>query len=1231
MQILASIGILEFLEQDERPTFIIDLSNPINYSPGGQLQILFANGSLQSQEALLEMVRGTASLGSPGIAVTDNFPEFKAWTLSFVRNQEALDVPLPSFLYAGITWRCSTLRKRIRIISSSGFGPTTNFGPLSSTERQVTSIALTERLQPVTTEPSSPNKTTSEPIEPSDYFGNAVIVTKPYPGEAQRVFPSQNGVYSTNHIDTSTPSHLSEDPPLDWTRLPLGGMSRHVQFSQSVDWGATPLGPIADWNYDLRAVYNLIMRSPHPAAMYWGDELTVIYNEAYILIAGHKHPELMGQPYTEAWGEIWSSSEDSFVRAKQFGQATMKDDDHLFINRNGFLEEAYFSWSLIPLIGKDGNVIGLYNPAFEKTRTKIAERRMLTLYEIGERTATARDLKGFWNLVIEGLSCNGYDIPFALLYSIGEDPDCDLSPVDPGNLKRSSYCILEGTLGVPEGHPAAITPLDFQNSTDGFAPSLRESKKTGRPVLLTTEDGILPSHLIEGLEWRGFGDPCRASVVCPIHPTTGEAILGFLVIGINPRRPYDDDYSLFIQLLSRQIATSMASVVLYEEEIRRGQRAAQLAALDRKELSKQLDLRTQEKLESEMKFSRMAEFAPVGMFIANSSGEITYSNDTWWEISRHPHTEGSIRNWMESIRDEDRDAVVAIWDNLLMNKVPVSHEFRYKASWEDHRGITGDRWVLMNAYPERDGNDRLKSIFGSITNISQQKWAEDFQKRQTEEAVQMKRAQTNFIDITSHEMRNPLSAILLCSDEIITSLTNLCEGEIKSESPENILSVLASGIDAAQTIILCAQHQKRIVDDILSLSKIDSQLLLVTPVDCQPVSVVKRALKMFEAELETNDIDIEFRLEKSFIELGIDWVRLDPSRLLQVLINLTTNAIKFTHAQIRRTIIISIAASIERPTGTDSRITYFPTRSERIDLTTNEAEWGSGDQIYLRFEVQDTGPGLDDEEKKVLFQRFSQASPRTHVRYGGSGLGLFISRELTELQGGEIGVASEKGVGSTFAFYVKARKSDHITKDNIPPSVNVIPKDSSNYTVPIESRRSSYGKIFQKSVPTENPTRQTRGISNLPMLDFNKMRILIVEDNLVNQRVLQKQLNNIGFLTKLANHGGEALDVLKTSTFWAGKENDGVEFSVVLMDLEMPVMDGLTCAQTIRRLQTEGVIVRHVPIIAVTANARSEQIESAKSAGMDDVVSKPFRIPDLLPKIEGLFASHPGKSIPPAL
>lgn len=366
---------------------------------------------------------------------------------------------------------------------------------------------------------------------------------------------------------------------------------------------------------------------------------------------------------------------------------------------------------------------------------------------------------------------------------------------------------------------------------------------------------------------------------------------------------------------------------------------------------------------------------------------------------------------------------------------------------------------------------------------------------------------------------------------------------------------------------------------------------------------------MFEGELESNDIAMEFRMEKSYLDLQIDHVKLDPSRLLQVLINLTTNAIKFTHAQEKRTIIVSVGASKERPDGSVPGVTFFPSRSPRKALLTDDAEWGNGEVIYLQFAVQDTGRGLDDKEKVLLFQRFRQASPRTHVQYGGSGLGLFISRELTELQGGEIGVASERGVGSTFAFYIKARRGD----SNADTLTNSVRRSSSNAAVIVESKSNSSGKAVSRSNTTGqrrtsaiNPPLSSPSIPPPPSpLDFTKLRVLIVEDNLVNQRVLQKQLKNIGFVTEVANHGGEAIEVLKRSRFWTGRENDGLDLALILMDLEMPVMDGLTATRHIRDYEADKTIVKHVPIIAVTANARLEQIETAITAGM---VSAPEQI-----------------------
>ncbi|SMR41597.1 unnamed protein product [Zymoseptoria tritici ST99CH_1E4] len=1265
---LNSIGIVELLEQDERPTFIVDLGDSTNYGPG-PLHPVFLNQSLKGYDGMLGIISGTSpGNDSPGVKT---FLQFKAWMLSATVNGESLNVCLPPFTFANMTWSCSTLRKRLRIISGAFNSPpaaataamrlsvppgeslsgsqrpspepTDYFGAASTTPRPLFSSERSSR-GPTEVFSTIEELPESNPIETGPISASALIpppdlssATELLPVGATYVMPSESvGITPGSMKSTSTGREValtngstsdsqistvpSDAPFFDWTRLPVtDSMPSHIRFARSIDWAATSLGPIHTWNADLRQMCNLIMASPHPAAMYWGEDYIAIYNEAYIVLAGSKHPELMGQSYRSAWTEIWDEVKDVFASAKVTGEATMKDDDCLFIRRSNALEETYFSWSIIPMVGRDGSVVGLYNPAFEKTRRKIAERRMLTLREVGERTASARDVKGFWAQVLGSFEFNEYDSPFLLLYSVTDENDSDTSSMHSNSILASRQCMLEGSLGFPEDHQATPSQIDLKTGMEGFGPVFREVMKTDKPVLLEVGSRDLPESLLEGLENRGFGDPVRAVVVCPIHPTTGEAVLGFLVMGVNPRRPYDDDYSLFVQLLSRQLGTSLASVVLFEEEIRRGQRAAKLAAMDRIELSEQLAARTQEAIESETKFTRMAEFAPVGMFIAGSDGKITFANDTWYDISRVPKNSDMADTWMQAVKPDDQPIVEQLWRDLAVNTKAVSSEFRFKAQWHDRNGSSGDTWVLFSGYPERYDDGRLKSIFGSITDISQQKWAEGIQTRKMEEAVELKRQQENFIDMTSHEMRNPLSAILQCSDEIATSLARFRQDGSK-DMPDDLL---ASCLDAAQTISLCSQHQKRIVDDILTLSKLDSQLLLVTPVDAQPLTVVQRALKMHEGELQAADIQMKFVVDQSFRTLDLDWVRFDPSRVLQVLINLTTNAIKFTGTESKRTITVTIAASSQRPDNSGP-VKYFPTRKKNKD-TMSEQEWGDGEKVFIHFSVRDTGRGLSPEEKKLLFIRFSQASPRTHVQYGGSGLGLFISRELTELQGGEIGVESEAGKGSVFAFYVAARKIP-------PPQEN----DSATAASGIKALQNAASRGKSASASQASQLTGTGTVTSTPRAEQVRQalkpkdlvkRVLIVEDNLVNQRVLQKQLKNIGTEVHLANHGGEALEKLMKSTYWRGGKGERLELGVVLMDQEMPVMDGLTCTRKIRELEKEGKLTGHVPIIAVTANARAEQVQTALDAGMDDVVSKPFRIPELVPKIEELMALYP---MPPA-
>lgn len=239
----------------------------------------------------------------------------------------------------------------------------------------------------------------------------------------------------------------------------------------------------------------------------------------------------------------------------------------------------------------------------------------------------------------------------------------------------------------------------------------------------------------------------------------------------------------------------------------------------------------------------------------------------------------------------------------------------------------------------------------------------------------------------------------------------------------------------------CVAHQKSIIDDVLTLSKLGSGLLVVSPVEIQPLSELRRGLRLFEGELRQADIDLKVVVDRSYEELQIDWVLLDPTRLVQILMNLLTNAIKckilmhystasqftdrdsmteVTKDEATRQITVTISASQQRPESNDG-VAFLPTTQD------NNAQLeidGESTTSFIRITVEDTGRGIEHHDLHHLFQRFQQGSPRTHVKYGGSGLGLFICRELAKMQGGQIGVSSAFGKGSTFAFYVRAKRCE---------------------------------------------------------------------------------------------------------------------------------------------------------------------------------------------------------------
>lgn len=269
---------------------------------------------------------------------------------------------------------------------------------------------------------------------------------------------------------------------------------------------------------------------------------------------------------------------------------------------------------------------------------------------------------------MKGLEDNIFDFPYALLYSVVDDMELeadDGASISQGSESSATIksCVLEGTLGVPEGHPTAAKRLDLKRSRGGFVPSFREAMKTREPKLLTIVDGTLLQSLTEGFEWRGFGEPCREDIVCPIRPTTGENVMGFLVVGVNPRPPFDDDYQSFIRLLDRQLATSLASVTLLEVEVRRGLTAAETAALERSRLSEELAVQRS-------RLHRIAEISPVVMFSIDSEGVSLEANDRWFEMAGHPRNTVYAMSWMDKIMESSVAVMEKGWERLTVDGIP---------------------------------------------------------------------------------------------------------------------------------------------------------------------------------------------------------------------------------------------------------------------------------------------------------------------------------------------------------------------------------------------------------------------------------------------------------------------------------------------------------------------------------------------------------------------------------
>jgi signal transduction histidine kinase/DNA-binding response OmpR family regulator len=389
-------------------------------------------------------------------------------------------------------------------------------------------------------------------------------------------------------------------------------------------------------------------------------------------------------------------------------------------------------------------------------------------------------------------------------------------------------------------------------------------------------------------------------------------------------------------------------------------------------------------------------------------------------------------------------------------------------------------------------------------------------ERAREAAEQAAAAQGQFLATMSHELRTPLNSVLGFAD-IILHRNDL--------SPEVRRQV--GLIQTAGAFLLTA------VDDVLDFSKIEEGKLELVSTDFPLLGVIDNSISVIRGAADKKRLDLTIQTDRSIPP----FVSGDENRLRQVLLNLLNNAVKFT------------------PSG------HVALTVEHIGSQRN------GEQ--LRFAVADSGIGISDDKLHRLFQRFSQVDGSTSREYGGSGLGLAICKRLIELMGGEIGVESKVGEGSTFWFTL--------------------------------------------TLPAATGSGATRLPHGARAPDIQPARILLVEDLDVNQEITRSMLEASGHHVDVVADGADAIMAVEARAY-----------DIVLMDIQMAGMDGVTASRRIRTLpETAGC----VPIIAMTANVLPQQIESFRAAGMNGHVGKPLRRDDLLAVIER-FAARTAPSAP---